>query len=478
MQSMITIVAESIPDVATTSENEAALHALNEQFASVTEAMSSFLETGSYQIAHAFLLRCALHQTESHYGFVAIIADGKIQHVVLEGQRWDGELDHGILSDAERSHRDRAYLQFLKLDGLVEQVIARGQILLCNDAVMTGDRRPDGRPLMRHFLGVPIRRGSEVVGVIGVADRPGGYTGADQSRIQILSKAIGVLCDSYRRQERELLAQRQKQFAEEALRVSEHEQTSLREAISSMEQVLGVVGHELRTPLAGVRAMAELVLVDAEQLTEQNLEFIQRMHEEIVKMAGTVNDLLEAARLNCGRARWNWGEVNLEQVCGEAVESVWALVDARRVRLIHSVQPNELTMRGDKSAICRLIVNLLSNARKHTTDGEIEVAVEQEIAADGFKSVEIRVRDTGAGIAPEMLPMLGQAFMLSGGRVGASHVEGSGLGLAICKGIVAAHGGTFRVESAVGTGTTIFVRLRADLAEPVIARGKVDVVNA
>jgi signal transduction histidine kinase len=80
--------------------------------------------------------------------------------------------------------------------------------------------------------------------------------------------------------------------------------------------------------------------------------------------------------------------------------------------------------------------------------------------------VEVCVSDTGAGIAPEIISRLGDAFALNRGVVGADSVKGAGLGLAICKEIAAAHGGLLEVRSEPGRGTAITVRLRADLVEP------------
>jgi K+-sensing histidine kinase KdpD len=82
------------------------------------------------------------------------------------------------------------------------------------------------------------------------------------------------------------------------------------------------------------------------------------------------------------------------------------------------------------------------------------------------------VSDTGSGIPPEIIDRLGDAFALNAGVVGARHVSGTGLGLAICKGIVEAHGGELSVDSEVARGTTVTVRLWADLDGPVKCPGK------
>lgn len=252
------------------------------------------------------------------------------------------------------------------------------------------------------------------------------------------------------------------------------EQAGLKEAVRGMEQVLGVVGHELRSPLAGIRALAEVLLMDGLE-GEQQATFVQSIHDEVVRMAGTINDLLEAARLNSGHAKWNWGTVDIDQACAEAVESVGPLVNLDAVSLISRVEPPGLMMSGDADAVRRLLVNLLSNAAKHTRAGQIMVQVVAE-QREGHAWVRLSVSDTGEGIAPELVSRLGEAFALNSGIVGSQHVKGTGLGLAISKGIAAAHGGWLTVESTVGRGTTISAVLRADLNAPVQGEAKVELV--
>jgi PAS domain S-box-containing protein len=246
------------------------------------------------------------------------------------------------------------------------------------------------------------------------------------------------------------------------------ERNGLRDAVRAMDRVLGVVGHELRTPLAGLRAMSEFLLDEGARQTEGWDRFLRDINDEVIRMSQTVNDLLEAARLNSGRATWNFGAVALGRVCEDALTIVRPLVDQSRVALRSAVCPPDLCMTGDADALRRLVLNLVSNSRKHTTAGSIDVRVttRREAAAAG-RWVEIRVSDTGAGIPPEIADRLGEPFALNSGAVGANHVGGTGLGLAICKAIAAAHGGAIRFESAAGAGTTVTVALRADLGGPV-----------
>jgi PAS domain S-box-containing protein len=249
------------------------------------------------------------------------------------------------------------------------------------------------------------------------------------------------------------------------LESAEQERSGLKQAVTAMEQVLIVVGHELRTPLAGIRITSELLLNDSVRQSEQCAPLLDSINREAVRMAGTVNNLLEAARLNSGLAQWNWAEFSPAGACEEAAATVRPLVDSARVSLALDAGPEDFRMSGDRDAFQRLVVNLAGNAHKFTEAGRIDVTVRQRVA-DDVRWTELTVRDTGCGIAPEIRGRLGEAFTLNAGIVGDHHVGGTGLGLAICRGIVRAHDGSMAIESEVGRGTCVTVRLRADLPGP------------
>src|SRR5215212_1538266 len=103
----------------------------------------------------------------------------------------------------------------------------------------------------------------------------------------------------------------------EALAAIKSERDHLKESVASMEQVLGVVAHELRTPLAGLRSISEFLLMpEAKELAEWDT-FLMTMNAEIIRMAEMVSSMLEAARLNSGVATWHWGTVKYAMVCAE-----------------------------------------------------------------------------------------------------------------------------------------------------------------
>lgn len=243
-----------------------------------------------------------------------------------------------------------------------------------------------------------------------------------------------------------------------------------REKSPETTMLLGVVAHELRTPLAALRAMTEFLLTDgAHQVNEWEV-FHRNIHDEVLRLGEMLENLLEGARLASGNARWNWGEFDLELACDEALESVRRLVDRAHVSVEYRVDPPGKRIRGDRDAITRLILNLANNSRKHTTSGGI--TVEARVCDEGpAQWCEIKVRDTGSGIPPDVVEKLGTAFALNSGAIWGARTGSTGLGVAICKGILAVHGGTLSIESQPGE-TCVTAKLRADLAGPAMARSE------
>lgn len=253
----------------------------------------------------------------------------------------------------------------------------------------------------------------------------------------------------------------QRVLAERAAR----ENRDLFEAIQSMEQVLSIVGHELRTPLAAIRMMSELLLPVASRAGLEAQKIIESINNEVVRLTEMVNHMLEAARIRSGAARWTWGPVDIARACQAAADLIQPLLQQRPVELLLQTADLPDSMLGDQDAIERLLINLLTNAAHHTTAGRITLTTQTLRDAIGSWLL-LTVRDTGPGIDPVILPHLGKPFRLNAGVVGKGHIRGTGLGLAICCGICAAHGGTLSVRTAPGQGSTFTARLRTDLSEP------------
>ena len=245
-----------------------------------------------------------------------------------------------------------------------------------------------------------------------------------------------------------------------ALEEVEDERRLLVESRRAVEEALGAIGHELRTPLASPRLLAE-ALLDPELAEGERLEYARGILEQTERLTEMATNMLEGARLRDEHAVWKWGGVDLRQVIESAVAVMLPLASRSGVRVEARYGPGDLSVYGDADALRRLVLNLLSNACRHSPSGLVEVHVSR------FGSgASIEVRDNGRGMSPEVMAKLGRAFALSSGPVSSDASAGAGLGLAICRQIVAAHWGQIGVASRQGAGTTITVSLPADRAGP------------
>lgn len=215
------------------------------------------------------------------------------------------------------------------------------------------------------------------------------------------------------------------------------------------------VSHDLRTPLAGMRAMAEAledgVVVDGDTVAD----FHRRIRVECDRMAALVEDLFELSRINAGALRLTIESLSLRDVVSDVVAAVTPVAEAKRVRL-RAVDGAWPVVRGSEKELSRVVANLLRNAISSTpADGTITVTGGQDAGAAWFA-----VTDTCGGIAEEDLPRLFEVAFRGETARTPGETAGGGLGLAIVAGLVGAHQGEVSVAN-VDRGCRFTVRIPA-----------------
>ncbi len=232
------------------------------------------------------------------------------------------------------------------------------------------------------------------------------------------------------------------------------------------DEFLATLGHELRNPLAAISnalQCMELAPV-APEVVEEARAILKRQTGHVVRL---VEDLLDVSRITRGKVRLRKEVVNLATVVERALSSVRSLVADRRQDLSVSLPPDPVLVNGDPTRLEQAVGNLLNNAAKYTPQGgRIELIVELE--AD---QVAIRVKDTGAGIADEMLPKIFDLF--AQGDQTLDHSQGGlGIGLTLVRSLVALHGGTIEAASpGPGLGSEFIIHLPIATPEAEVREG-------
>jgi PAS domain S-box-containing protein len=228
----------------------------------------------------------------------------------------------------------------------------------------------------------------------------------------------------------------------------------LAEADRHKDEFLAMLSHELRNPLAGIANAT--YLLDRNGSTPSQLgELRSLIQRQTGYLSRLVDDLLDVSRLTRGLVELQLTTVDLRAVVEQAVDAGRAVVESRRHRLILSLPETPLPMRADPIRVEQIVLNLLFNAAKYTEPGG-QVWVEIERIVD---TAVIRVRDTGVGIAPELLRRVFDLFTQADKSYARTH-GGLGIGLALVQRLVLLHGGEVEARSAgLGRGSEFEVRL-------------------
>src|SRR5215472_7825075 len=232
-----------------------------------------------------------------------------------------------------------------------------------------------------------------------------------------------------------------------------HDISEIERVEKTRRDFIANVSHELRTPLTSIRGYAE-TLLESEDLVNGNArDFLQVIRRNAERMSRLTEDLLVLARVESGEEKLDLRPHAAGVLVAEAATSMQESVKAAGMELELAPVP-ECSVIADSYAVHQVFANLVSNALRYAQSGKKIVIGANEQAT----AVEFFVRDFGPGIASEHLPRIFERFYRVD-KARSRETGGTGLGLAIVKHIVLNHGGTVRVESTVGHGSTFFFAL-------------------
>ena len=238
-----------------------------------------------------------------------------------------------------------------------------------------------------------------------------------------------------------------KSFNEMVTRLEDAEQKQ-REMDALQRDLIAWVGHDLRTPLTSIRAILEALADGIVEEPETVRRYLKTAQKDIRDLSLLIDDLFEMSQMEAGGLHLDCQQNSISDLISDTIESFSELSQRQGIELQGSVEPGVDLIRMDSQRIGRVLANLVSNALRHTPSGG-EILIAANHCPDG--GCEVTVEDSGEGIQEEDLPHVFDQFY-RGEKSRNRSTGGAGLGLAIAKGIVEAHGGSIRVESAAGEG--------------------------
>ena len=288
----------------------------------------------------------------------------------------------------------------------------------------------------QNIVFAPLKAEVGILGVLGVADKPGGFDAEDQAAIEGYADQAALLMRNAR-------------LYEELQRSYER----LRDAQRNRDYFLQNVNHELRTPLTAILGWSEVLSEDRPDKETVKIA-VDQINRSAQFLLALISDLLDLSRFEEGRTRLEPEEVDLGSLVAGAVEPVSVMAEAKGIEMTVTTPAEPTPVRLDPMRMRQVLWNLVHNAVKFTPKGgRILVEASADAAGTSFSVV-----DNGVGVDAKDLPFIFERFRQVDGSATRAY-RGMGIGLALAKAYVELHGGAIAVESQAGKGTAFRVRI-------------------
>ena len=362
---------------------------------------------------------------------VWLAVDGQLRAMTSYGPGYTRELQPEALLMNTASVGGRAFLERRFVH--VEDVLP-----------MVETDYPDIRDLQMRYgfrtvLAVPLLREGEAVGVIALLrNEVRAFTPAEINLVQTFADQAVIAIENVR-----------------LFNEIQDKSRQLEIANQHKSEFLANMSHELRTPLNAIIGFSEVLLERMfGELNEKQDDYLKDIFSSGKHLLSLINDILDLSKIEAGRMELELGDFDAAQALANAMVLVRERAQSHGIGLTLDVDPAVADIRADERKFKQILLNLLSNAVKFTPDGGKIVV--RALSLDG--GIEVAVSDTGVGISQEDQLVLFDEFKQVGRHYTNKH-EGTGLGLALTKRFVELHGGTLRLESEPGVGSTFTFQL-------------------
>lgn len=276
----------------------------------------------------------------------------------------------------------------------------------------------------RNLLGVPMRTHTKVIGCLQAVNKLEGaaFEEDDITTLAVLASQAAIAIENAR--------------------------------LFQQSDFIAEMVHELRTPLAALKA-STVLLLRPDLPANRSHDIVQTMQNETERLIRLTSEFLDLARLESGRTRLDLTRFDLGELIHESIDVVLPQAHAKGVTI--AVEGDKYTVTADRGKVKQVLLNLLTNAIKYNREnGQITVSMQATGAGDK-PFIQVAVKDTGFGISKEHQKHMFEKFFRVADTAG--FTQGTGLGLAIAKHIIEAHGGQITLESEPGVGSIFAITL-------------------
>lgn len=414
---------------------------------------SQAVSTADFREIFTSMLDGLLALTDSEYGFIGEIltsAEGGpyLKTYAITDIAWNEEVQQFY-----REHAPEG-LVFSNLDTLYGSVIKNGEIVLSNSP-KTDERAggiPRGHPDINSFLGIPIFQGEQLIGMYGIANKPGGYNQSVTQFLEPFNSTLGVIINGMR-------LNRQREQDNRALILAKEEAENANKAKSIF---LSRMSHELRTPMNAILGFSQLMEADQnEPLTESQQDNVNEIISAGTHLLELINEVLDLTRIEAGKLEIRLEDVDVESLIAVCINTMSPLASQNNIDIINNTGNCDIVVTADLTRLKQVMINLISNAIKYNRKNG-SISIDAGSTNDGY--FRLIVSDTGQGISEEHQTKIFEPF----DRLGAqgSAIEGTGIGLTITKSFVELMNGRIGIESQEGKGSTFWVEFPGKHQQP------------
>ena len=418
----------------------------NELLDTIRQALSQFISDGNRDVIFDSLHSKMLRLTQSEFGFI-----GEIHHTpddrpylkthAVSNIAWN-EATHILYQ-----HQVQLGMEFHNMATLFGQVILTGKPVISNNPAE--DPRsagtPAGHPPLQSFLGIPFFDGEELIGMVGIANRPGGYDEKLVDYLQPFTATCSNIIAAYRNQNQK------KQAEDEVARYQDRLVRSNK--LSAIGRLSASLANEFNNPIYGIRNVLEKIRESA-LLDKQNTDFVNLALEECNRVQDLMQKLIDFYRPSAHKKEF----IEVHSILDDSLLLIEKSLRKKKIKLKRNYEMGLPKIVAVKEQIRRVMLNLLQNAEEAIVGKTCTLSI---ITESHPQAIKIRIKDNGMGISPENKDQIFDPFFTT-----KTSVKGTGLGLSISYSIVNAHGGDIDIISQTGEGTEVVVTLPTQGDQP------------